>query len=110
MPLLEVDIITRVLAAANEVWQWMGFTIIAIVMLVSASVHASNMNWSDHRKVVDVSDDIMRQSTLHSRQDIRFIAYLLGAILVMLGIIADGLHRGQAKPVPASSSSAAPRV
>lgn len=28
----------------------------------------------------------------HSRQDLRLIAYLLAAILVMLGIIADRIH------------------
>jgi hypothetical protein len=28
----------------------------------------------------------------HSRQDIRWIAYLLGGILIMLGVIADRMH------------------
>jgi hypothetical protein len=28
----------------------------------------------------------------HSRQDLRLIAYLLGGVLIMLGVIADKLH------------------
>lgn len=28
----------------------------------------------------------------HTRQDLRLVAYLLAAILVMLGIIADKIH------------------
>ena len=28
----------------------------------------------------------------HSRQDLRLIAYILGGILIMLGVIADKIH------------------
>jgi hypothetical protein len=34
-------------------------------------------------------DDEVRQSIVHARQDVRLIAFLLMAILIMLGIIAD---------------------
>ncbi len=37
-------------------------------------------------------DDQVRQSVVHARQDLRLIAYLLGAITIMLGIIADRIH------------------
>jgi hypothetical protein len=29
---------------------------------------------------------------LHARQDIKLVAFMLGAILLMLGIIADRIH------------------
>ena len=34
----------------------------------------------------------METNTRHAHQDLRLVAYLLGAILVTLGIIADRLH------------------
>ncbi len=40
----------------------------------------------------DVSDNILRQSILHSCQDLRLVALLLANILIMLGIIADWIR------------------
>jgi hypothetical protein len=37
-------------------------------------------------------DARVRESVVHGRQDLRLIAYFLGAIFVMLGIIADRVH------------------
>ena len=34
-------------------------------------------------------DDQVRQSIMFAREDIRLVAYLLAAVLVMLGVIAD---------------------
>jgi formate hydrogenlyase subunit 4 len=36
-------------------------------------------------------DDI-ETNTKHARQDLRLIAYILAAILFMLGIVADRIH------------------
>jgi hypothetical protein len=37
-------------------------------------------------------DDIVRQNVVFARRDLRLIAWMLAAILVMLGIIADRVH------------------
>ena len=37
-------------------------------------------------------DDKVRESVVHARQDLRLIAYLLGGIIIMLGIVADRIH------------------
>ena len=39
-----------------------------------------------------VEDDYLRERILFIREDIRLVAYLLMAILVMLGILADRIH------------------
>ena len=37
-------------------------------------------------------DDIVRQNVVFARRDLRLIAWMLAAMLVMLGIIADRIH------------------
>jgi hypothetical protein len=49
------------------------------------------VNRRDREQVSPVSDAEARQSVMHARQDVRLIAYLLAAILIMLGVIADKL-------------------
>lgn len=50
-----------------------------------------------HRRAENASisglfdDDQVRQAVVHAREDIRLIAYLLGGIIFMLGIVADRL-------------------
>lgn len=47
--------------------------------------------WTEPRRQrfdSEVADENIR----HSRQDLRLIAYLLFAVVVMLGIIADRVH------------------
>ena len=39
-----------------------------------------------------VSDDEVRNCVLHTRQDLKLVCFLLGGILIMLGIVADRLH------------------
>jgi len=56
--------------------------------------------WYSHRQEqgernvppVAVEDDYLRERVLFIREDIRLVAYLLMAVLVMLGIIADRIH------------------
>jgi hypothetical protein len=46
----------------------------------------------DRRRRPDSFDDNeVRQSVVHTRQDVRLIALLLGGIILMLGLIADVL-------------------
>jgi hypothetical protein len=63
---------------------WPIFTICAFVGMTLIARAAAKDNYRD--------SDEMDINIKHSRQDLRLIAYLLGAILVMLGIIADRLH------------------
>jgi len=37
-------------------------------------------------------DDLVRQSVVFVRRDLRLIAWVLAAILIVLGIIADRIH------------------
>ena len=37
-------------------------------------------------------DDMLRQSVVFARRDLRLIAWMLAAMLIMLGIIADRVH------------------
>jgi hypothetical protein len=43
-------------------------------------------------KLIPVDDAFLRERILFIREDIRLLAFLLMAVLVMLGIIADRLH------------------
>jgi hypothetical protein len=60
------------------------FTVLAIV-------GGSIIAWQASRDQSADTDEVQR-NVKHSRQDLRLIAYLLFAILVMLGIVADRLH------------------
>jgi archaellum biogenesis protein FlaJ (TadC family) len=60
------------------------FTAIAFVGMMLVTRVAVKDNYRDSNE--------METNVKHSRQDLRLIAYLLAAILVMLGIIADRIH------------------
>jgi hypothetical protein len=60
------------------------FTIVAIL---GGSVIA----WRVSRQQETDADDF-QTNIKHSRQDLRLIAYLLFAILIAVGVIADRLH------------------
>jgi len=63
----------------------MGYTLFAMVLLVG-------ITWAAEWSTVlnrDPSDGELRTHVRHIRLDVKLIAPLLGAILIMLGIIAD---------------------
>jgi len=69
------------------------FTTIATVVVVAITY------WTDRLSDKEVvgrpsvfDDDIVRQSVVFARHDLRLIAWMLAAMLVMLGIIADRVH------------------
>ena len=62
----------------------MGYTL-AIVLLVGITWAAEWSTMLDR----DPSDGEMRTDIRHIRLDVKLVAPLLGAILIMLGIIAD---------------------
>jgi hypothetical protein len=61
----------------------------AMAALAAWSEHSSN---KERRSPFLFDDDLVRQSVVFARQDLRLIAYVLAAILVMLGVIADKMH------------------
>ena len=67
------------------------FTFLAIILGGLLAFASNRANERERRTGTQSSDELVNQSILHSRQDLRLIAYLLGGILVMLGIIADRL-------------------
>jgi hypothetical protein len=69
------------------------FTIIAcfaVAALVIWTERQSNQEMIQRPSWFD--DDLVRQSVVFARQDLRLIAWVLAAILIMLGIIADRIH------------------
>jgi hypothetical protein len=60
------------------------FTLIGVGMIVVVAFLANREQGKDS----DTSDDYIR----YSRQDIRIAIWLLAAVVVMLGIIADRIH------------------
>jgi hypothetical protein len=69
------------------------FTIIACVAVPALVI------WTDRlsdREMVQrppvFDDDVVRQTVVFARRDLRLVAWVLAAILVMLGIIADRIH------------------
>ncbi len=69
------------------------FTIIACFAVVAIAVWTDRQ--SDKEMVARPSvfdDDLVRQSVVFVRRDLRLIAWVLAAILIVLGIIADRIH------------------
>lgn len=69
------------------------FTIIAC-LAVSALAWYAHHREAKERSVPDpkIDEDFVRQRVAYIREDIRLVAYLLMAIFVMLGVVADRLH------------------
>jgi hypothetical protein len=67
------------------------FTRLALAIGFAIAFQVDRWNAADRNRVEIVTDDEVRTSILHGRQDLKLIAFLLGAILFMLGIIADRL-------------------
>jgi hypothetical protein len=69
------------------------FTIIASVAVIGVVYWTDRL--SDKEMVGRPSvfdDDLVRQSVVFARRDLRLIAWVLAAILIMLGLIADRIH------------------
>ncbi len=67
------------------------FTTVAFLALAGIGWLAQRSEDRERLKPWLFDDDRVRQSIMFMRQDVRLIVYLLAAILVMLGIIADVL-------------------
>jgi hypothetical protein len=68
-------------------------TTISFVMLALIAWIAHNGNKTDRRFYDVGSDHNIREVTVHIRQDLKLVAFLLAGILVMLGILGDTLSR-----------------
>lgn len=64
------------------------FTTIAFVLATALALFASWANKSDRRDYDRNGPDLW-PVTLHMRQDLKLIAFLLFGVIVMLGVIAD---------------------
>ncbi len=60
------------------------FTFMAFVLITMLGIGAVSQARTD--------SDEPTTNIKHSRQDLRLIAYLLGGVLIMLGVIADKLR------------------
>ena len=70
------------------------FTVIALVAVALVAWFSQRQERAERKSTVPlpVETDYVRQRILYIREDVRLICYLLMAVLVMLGIIADRLH------------------
>jgi len=68
------------------------FTIGAFIAVGLIGWWADRSNVKDRQHVLSIDDGEVRQSVLHARQDLKLIAFLMAAIVIMLGIIADRVH------------------
>jgi hypothetical protein len=69
------------------------FTVIASVAVLAITYWTDRLSDKEavQRSMV-FDDDIVRQNVIFARRDLRLIAWMLAAMLVMLGIIADRIH------------------
>ena len=67
------------------------FTVGACFAIAAIAWNCSRENDKERVAPSLFDDDVVRQSIVFARQDIRLIAFGIAAILVMLGIIADRL-------------------
>ena len=68
------------------------FTVLAATIAIATiGWFADRLNKKDREPVSVVRDDEVRRSVLHAEQGIKLITVMLGAILIMLGIIANRL-------------------
>jgi len=65
------------------------FTIIAII---AAGALARQTTREVIQRPAVFDDELVRQSVVFARQELRLISWVLASILVMLGIIADRIH------------------
>jgi hypothetical protein len=66
------------------------FVLIAFLGLGLIAWWAGRKSREDRRsRPASFDDDEVRQSIIHTRQDVKLIAFLLGGILLMLGLVAD---------------------
>ena len=68
------------------------FTIAAFFGIAAIGWYLDKANVSDRSNVAILSDEEVRTAVLHARQDIKLVAFLLGGIAIMLGVIADRIH------------------
>jgi hypothetical protein len=67
------------------------FTIAAFFAIAGLAWYARSANNGERESVSTFDDDLVRQSVVFAREDLKLITLALAAILVMLGIIADRL-------------------
>jgi hypothetical protein len=69
------------------------FTIIASVAVVAISYWTDRLSDKEAiQRAAVFEDDLVRQSVVFARRDLRLIVWMLAAMLIMLGIIADRMH------------------
>jgi hypothetical protein len=68
------------------------FTIGAFFLIAAIGWYIGRANVKDRQIIAIVSDEELRTAILHARQDLKLIAFLLGGILLALGVVADRIH------------------
>lgn len=67
------------------------FFLFALALVTVAGWLANRGNEKDRRQY-DADPDSLRLLALHARQDLKLIAFLLAAAILMLGVVAERMH------------------
>ena len=65
------------------------FIALSLIAIAGLAWYARSANNEERKAVSSFDDDLVRQSVVFAREDLKLIALALAAILIMLGIIAD---------------------
>lgn len=68
------------------------FTAGAFFLIAAIAWYVGRANVKDRQNVAMLTDDEVRTAVLHARQDVKLIAFMLGGVIIMLGVIADRIH------------------
>ncbi len=68
-----------------------GFLIV-IIGWIGNRTNEKDRETYDNLRDGGLADEFLRAITLHIRQDLKLIVFLLGGILLALGVVADRLH------------------
>jgi len=70
------------------------FTAFAVIAIGLVAWYSHRQEAAERKSTskLPIENDYAKQRLLYIREDVRLVVYVLMAILVMLGIIADRLH------------------
>jgi hypothetical protein len=68
------------------------FTVIAFFAIAGIAAWSDRQATKEKERPFRFEEDLVQQSIVHAREDLRLIAFVLAALLIMLGIIADKMH------------------
>lgn len=69
------------------------FTVLSLVLIFGAGWYANRTHAEDRNNIANLTDDEVRSAILHARQDIKLVVFMLAAVVLMLGVVADRIAK-----------------